>query len=171
MDPGANTIASCYLTRNFIGTVITTYLTIMCNSNTPLIISGFGLSLPWRVAPVTLLPDPAGEFASQIYRFSEHDATQFDRSQMIQQSGTLRSGQPIRGFLMGRHDDPLEDNLDQGAIVHADFYITDQFEKTYTYDLSLLVDRTAERGSKPRPAVQRPRLFDQPDFQHQKSGF
>jgi hypothetical protein len=168
IDPGANMLTSCYLSRNFISTVIIAYINIKCISKTPLIISDFSLRLPWRTTPVTLLPDPAAYFAPQTYRFSKHNATKHDRSEMIQQSGTLRFGQSIKGFLMGTHGDRIEDNLKQGKVVHTDLHINDAVETIHIHDLLLQVDLEAERGRKP-PAVQRRNIFDYPDSKNQKT--
>jgi hypothetical protein len=167
-DPGANMLSSCYLSRNFISTVIIAYIYITYISKTPLIISDFSLRLPWRTTPVTLLPDPAADFAPQIYTFSRYNATKHDRSEMIQQSGTLRFGQSIKGFLMGTHGDPIEDNFKQRDFVHADLHINGPVETIHIHDLLLQVDLEAERGRKP-PAVQRRNIFDYPDSKNQKT--
>jgi hypothetical protein len=157
-EPGANSLASCYLTRNCIGTVVKSLIKIIGNSTVPLEISDFRLRLPWKDTPVTLLQDPAGPFAPQTYKLG---AEKFDRSEVIRQSGKLRRGDFIKGYILGTDNDLIETTVADRSVVRAVFSFADQFENIHTQELLLRVDRRAERAPKPRTThPPRPSLFD-----------
>ena len=122
------------------------------------------IPLPWTDTPVCLLQDPADPFAPEIYRFPGERSGGFHRSQLIAQSGkTLTRREPLEGFLLGFHDDPIPRSFRHGTKAPIVLTIEDQFGETYSRELFLTVDRLAERGPKPKPSRPLRNLFDKPD--------
>jgi hypothetical protein len=161
---GENSIASRYLCRHFISLIIIVYIKIVGNSTVPLTLCSFQLNLLWKDSPASLLPDPADLFAPLTYRFPGQSGEQFDRSDVIVQSGkTLRRGQSVEGFLLAYDGDPIPNTFRHGSNVPVVLNIADQFGGIYSKELSLRADRSVEWRPKPQPARPRRRLFDQPD--------
>ena len=162
--PSANSIASSYLTSTHLGTVIMLYLKLVGNREMCFVLSGFELSLPWKNTPATLLQDPADPIAPTIYRFPGYNASQYDKSEVIFQSGkTLRRVQPLEGYLLAIDSEPIPVEIQHGTDVTAKLTIFDQFDQGYSYDVVLRVDRSVEWGPKPVAPKRRSRLFDRPD--------
>jgi len=168
-DPGVNSFSSGYLTSQCIGSVIISYVQVISAAHQLITISGFELSAPWKDVPLTLLPDPADDFSPQTYRFLGHDASQFDRSQVIPQSGTLRHGQTMEGFLLAIDYDPLPSSFTQGSVIPLRLTIADQFDRLFSKELFFSVDRTAEAKAKPKPVRRFRRLFDKRDEKEKES--
>jgi len=163
-EPGANLVAQCYLISTHMVGTVTTHVKVIWNGSGPFMLCGFQLRLPWKYGPVMLLPDPADPSAPQIYKFSDHDAARFDKSQVIVQSGkTLRRGQFIEGFLLAIDDDPIPPEIRQGERITASLTIVDQFGEEHSNDLVLWADRSAEWRPKPAAPKPRKRLSDGPD--------
>jgi hypothetical protein len=140
------------------------YIRLVSNSGVPLTLRGLRLWLPWADTPVVLLQDPADPFAPATYRFPGETSGGFDKSQVIAQfRKTLTRGRPVEGFLLGYHGEPIPRSFRHGTKVPVVLTIEDQFGEIYSRELFLTVDRSAERGPKPKPARPRKRLFDQPD--------
>jgi hypothetical protein len=163
-QPLVNSIASRYLTRTYLGITITIYITIVSNSRIPLALRGLRVWLPWADIPVVLLQDPADPFAPEIYRFPGETSGGFHRSELIPQSGkTLTRGQPVEGFLLGTHGDPIPRSFRHGDEIPVVLVIEDQFGETYSRELFVMVDRSTEWRPKPKPPRLRRSLFDKPD--------
>jgi hypothetical protein len=163
-EPFVNSIASRFLTRNYIGLTIHTYITIISNSRDPLRLCGFQVRLPWTDSPIELLQTPSDSFAPPTCKFPGQVHGGFDKSQLIVQFGKkLTRGQSVEGFLLGYHGDPIPRSFRHGAKVPVVLTIADQFGEFYLRELRLTVDRTAERGPKPAPPRPRRRLFDKSD--------
>jgi len=162
--PFANSIALSYLTSIHLGIIIILYIKVVCNRGMCFALSGFELYLPWKDTPATLLPDPADPSAPTIYRFSGYNASQYDKSEVICQSGkTLRRGQPLEGYLLAVDPEPVPSEIRHRTDVTAKLTIFDQFDQGYSYDVVLRVDRSVEWGPKPVVPKRRSRLFDRPD--------
>jgi hypothetical protein len=170
--PLVNIIATKYLSSRSLGTAITTYVTIVNNSEIPLALCGIQLNLPWKDAPAILLQDPADDFSPQVYRFPGEMDGGFDRSDMLPHTGvTLRFGRSVEGFIFAYDLDPVPPGFRHGQEVPVLLVIEDQFGELYERELLLAVDRTVERGPKPKP--HRPQrkgsLFDKRDFSRDES--
>ena len=163
-EPFVNSIASHYLTRNLIGLTIQLYIMLVSNSEVPLTLRGLRVWLPWADTPVVLLQDPADPIAPETYRFPGQTSGGFDKSQVIVQSGKkLTRGRFVKGFLLGYHGDPIPRSFRHGTEVPIELTIEDQFGEVYSRELFLTVDRSAERGHKPKPPRPRRSLFDKPE--------
>jgi hypothetical protein len=137
---------------------------LIANRGVPFMLSGMELCLPWRSTPATLLPDPADSNAPTIYRFPGYNASQYDKSEVIFQTGkTLRRGQLLEGYLLAIDPDPIPAEIRHRTNATAKLTIFDQFDAAHSSDLILMVDRSAEWGPKPVAPQPRIRLFDRPD--------
>jgi hypothetical protein len=162
--PFANSVALSYLTTTQIGTIIILHIKMIGNIETTFVLSGVELYLPWKDTPINLLPDPADPSAPEIYKFGRYNASQYDKSQVIFQSGkTLRRGQPLEGYLLAVDPEPVPSEIRHRTDVTAKLTIFDQFDQGYSYDVVLRVDRSVEWGPKPVAPKRRSRLFDGPD--------
>jgi hypothetical protein len=122
------------------------------------------LCLPWKNTPASLLQDPADSNAPAIYKFPRYNASQYDRSEVIFQSGkTLRRGQLLEGYLLAVDPEPVPSEIRHGTDITAKLTIFDQFDAEHSSDLILRADRSAEWGPKPVAPKPRKRLFDNPD--------
>jgi len=162
--PFGNSIAVRYLTRSHMYITFKLYTRLVSNSEVPVTLRGLQVRLPWTDTPVELLQDPADPFAPQTYRFPGQTSGGFDRSQVIVQSAkTITRERSIEGFLLGYHADPIPRSFRHGAKVPVVLTIEDQLGETYSRELFLMVDRSAELGPKPKPPRPRRSLFDKPD--------
>ena len=63
---------------------------------------------------------PADSNAPTIYKFSRYSASQYDKSEMIFQSGkTLRRGQPLEGYLLAIDPEPIPGEIRHGTDITA----------------------------------------------------
>jgi hypothetical protein len=163
-QPLVNSIASHWLTRNYMGVIIQYYVTIGSNSGIPFRLNGIEVNLPWSDMRVELMQDPADPLAPQTYGFPRQTSGGFDKSEvLIQSAKTLTHGQSVYGFVFGQHPDPIPPSFRHGTEVPVVLTIEDQFGEFYSRELFLTVDRSAESGPKPKPLPSRGSLFDKAD--------
>ena len=87
--------------------------------------------------PSHILLDPADFNAPRIYKFSEYDASRFDKGQVIFQSDkTLHKGGVLEGYLLALDFDPIPTEIRPGERVIAKLAIFDQFDQGHPNDLA-----------------------------------
>jgi hypothetical protein len=101
--------------------------------------------------------------------FPGQTSGEFDKSEVIVQSGKLTRGRSVEGFLLGYHSDPIPRSFRHGTEVPVVLTIEDQSWGFYSRELFLTVDRLAEREPKPKPPRPRTSLFDKPDSPEMKA--
>jgi hypothetical protein len=99
------------------------------------------------------------------YQFQGRPHFKFDRRETINciltEQKKFRRGELLHGLLLASTFDPIPDDIVRGAILKGSIKICDQFERENCGEISLSVDREAERVPKPNPL--RRRLFSRPD--------
>lgn len=130
----------------------------------PFAIAGFLLTLPWPVAWITWLSDPAlGKDPPYIYRFPGQRADQFPRDSVINHNADakkmLRRGERIEGFLLGYSSEPIPSAYKHNQHVLGNIGVFDQFDESYSAETEFWIDRSARSAAASRVRTPRKSLF------------
>ena len=130
----------------------------------PFAIAGFSLTLPWTVAWITWLSDPAlGTDPPYIYRFPGRRGDQFARDTVVNHHADaqkmLRRGVRIEGFLLGYSSGPIPSEYKHGHHVLGNIGVFDQFDVPYSVEADFWIDRTARLAAANRVTTPRKSLF------------
>jgi hypothetical protein len=130
----------------------------------PFAIAEFFLTLPWSVAWIEWLSDPAqGKGPHYVYRFPGRRGDEFPRDNVINHCADaqkmLRRGQRIEGFLLGYGSEPIPNTYEHGQHVLGNVGIFDQFDEMYSAETDFWIDRSARSAAASRVRTPRKPLF------------
>jgi hypothetical protein len=129
-----------------------------------LTISDWELEVPGFNSPILWVEEPIRGLAGRNnYRIPGAFCEEYDREVVINHRRVLRSGDLVRGLLLGYTFESMPDPYSHGINLDVTLVLLDQVNRRFPFQICLLVNRKTPRSSRSVARPPRRRLFDSPD--------